>query len=72
VPDIVRLRYVGNHEVAVPALGRSVEPDCIIDFAGKVLDDGADDAVLIEFGNPPIQRAFPRSLWKDETPEMGG
>lgn len=71
MPDIVRLRFVGNHEVAVPALGRSVEPDHIIDFAGKVLD-GADDAVTIEFGNPPIVRAFPRSLWKDETPEMGG
>lgn len=73
MPDVVRLRYIGAAPVTVPMLGREVEPDCIVDFPGKVITtapEGAawgDDAIHIESGNPPDVRAWPSSLWRDET-----
>jgi len=79
--DMCRLRYVGEAPVAVPVLGREVDPDCIVDFAGRVLTDPkelkerglaepADDCFLVEVGNPPQVRAFPTSLWRNETPTV--
>lgn len=67
MPDLVRLRFIGPHPVSVPALGRDVEPDCIADFPGSVLEDAADH-YLIESGNPPEPRAWPKSMWANETP----
>lgn len=76
MPDIVRLRYIGAAPVNVPAIVHGedgVAPDTIVEFGGRVLDkapDGvvfADDAIHIESGNPPEVRAWPKSLWRDET-----
>lgn len=66
MPDIVRLRYLGADTVAVSVLGKEVEPDCLVDFPGHVLEDNADH-YLIETGNPPEKRAWPKSRWRDET-----
>ena len=66
MPDIVRLRYLGADTVAVSVLGKEVEPDCLVDFPGQVLEDN-DDHYLIETGNPPELRAWPKSRWRDET-----
>lgn len=66
MPDIVRLRYTGPDSVTIAVLGRQVDPDCIVDFPGKVLDE-QDDSYLIETGNPPETRAWPKSRWRDET-----
>lgn len=69
MPDIVRLRYVGANPASVPALGLEVEPDHIYEVPGKVLaEQPHDDATLIESGNPPQVRAWPTSLWRNETP----
>jgi hypothetical protein len=73
MPDIVRLRYVGAVPVNVPAIVHGeggVEPDTIVEFPGKVLESPQgqpDDAVYVESGNPPELRAWPKSLWRDET-----
>lgn len=81
MPDIVRLRYVGALPMSVPAIGQEVEPEHLVEFPGKVLvelpADGPHDArpvpedadyVLIESGNPPLVRAWQKSLWRNETP----
>lgn len=68
MPDILRLRYVGAAPVAVPVLGRDVEPDCIVEVPGRIVEGGAADCFLAETGNPPEVRAWPTSLWRDETP----
>jgi hypothetical protein len=66
MPDVVRLRYLGTHTVTVAVLGREVEPDCLLDFAGKLVDE-QDDCYVIESGNPPETRAWPKTSWRDET-----
>lgn len=80
MPDIVRLRYVGVGTVTVPAIGKEVKSDCIVDFPGKVLAEhpaeGSDgkpvpvpedaDYWLIESGGQV--RAWQKSLWANETP----
>jgi hypothetical protein len=66
MPDLVRLRYVGDNPVTVAVLGRSVEPDHLLDFAGALVEE-SDDCYLIEVGNPPELRAWPKTLWLDET-----
>jgi hypothetical protein len=80
MPDIVRLRYIGVVPVNVPAIAHDPEgvaPDSLVEFPGRVLDDtpqGAvwlDDAIYIESGNPPQVRAWPTSLWRDETVTSG-
>lgn len=79
MPDIVRLRFVGPAPVAVPAIGREVDPDCVVDLPGRILTDPAEikalglelpaaDCFLAELGNPPRVSAFPTSTWRDETP----
>ena len=80
MPDIVRLRYVGAGPVSVPVLGREVKPEELVEIPGRVLTevipDGADkpvpvpedaDYILIESGNPAQRRAWPKSLWRNET-----
>lgn len=68
MPDIVRLRYVGANPATVPTLGREVEPDHLVEFPGRILpDQPSEDAVLIESGNPSQVRAWPKSLWRNET-----
>lgn len=66
MPDIVRLRYVGAAPVSVPAIGQEVEPDHLVEFPGKVVAEETD-YVLISSGNPPQERAWPTSLWRNET-----
>jgi len=66
MPDVVRLRYLGADTVTVAVLGREVEPDCLLDFPGVVVEE-QDDCYLIELGNPPETRAWPKSRWRDET-----
>jgi hypothetical protein len=77
MPDIVRLRYVGAAAINVPAIAHGedgVQPDTIVEFGGKIVDveGGADDAIHIESGNPPEVRAWPKSLWRDETATSRG
>jgi hypothetical protein len=57
----------------------TVEPDSIFDLPGRVIESdkelaklGLDpalhtDAIVVEFGNPPVIRAFPTSLYRNET-----
>lgn len=83
MPDIVRLRYLGALPVTVPAIGREVESEHLAEFPGKVLtehpknnpndpDEKArpvpEDAgyILIESGGQV--RAWPTTLWRNETP----
>lgn len=66
MPDILRLRYLGAETVSVAVLGKEVEPDCVIDFPGRLIDEG-DDHYLIESGNPGETRAWPKSRWANET-----
>lgn len=65
--DTCRLRYGGRLPAAVVAVGRDVVPDELVEFAGRIVED-ADDHYLIESGNPPTPRAWPKSLWFNETP----
>lgn len=71
--DTVRLRFIGPDTRTVPTLGREVEPDTLVEFPGKVLTEAPegevwlDDAIHIESGNPPQVRAWPTSLWRNET-----
>ena len=76
MPDIVRLRYIGAVPVNVPSIVHGpdgVAPDTIVEFPGKVLTGPPagvvwlDDAIHIEAGNPPEVRAWPKSLWRNET-----
>jgi len=66
MPDVVRLRYLGAEAVSVPVIGKQVEPDCIVDFPGVVLEDN-EDHYLIETGNPPEQRSWAKFRWCNET-----
>lgn len=77
--NMVRLRFVGPAPVAVPALGREIEPDSIVEMPGWILTDPdematlgvappAADCFLAVLGNPPRVSAFPTSMWRDETP----
>lgn len=74
MPDIIRLRWLGGDDATIPVLGRMVAADEIVDLAGRVLDvdehdqPAPDDAYLIEFGNPPERRLFPKSQWRLEAP----
>lgn len=70
MPDICRLRYVGKTPVAAPVLGGGVvEPDCIVDVPGRIITDGVPDGAdyfLAEVNGQT--RAFPTSVWRNETP----
>ena len=66
MPDILRLRYLGGETVTVPVIGKEVEPDCLVDVPGVLLEE-FDDHYLIESGNPPENRAWPKSRWRNET-----
>jgi hypothetical protein len=68
MPDILRLRYIGAAPATVPALGKTVEPDHLVEVPGRLVDGGADDCFLAETGNPPQLRAWPLSTWRNETP----
>jgi hypothetical protein len=77
MPDIVRLRFIGAVPVNVPSIAHGpegVEPDSIVEFPGRVVTEPPegvtwlDDAIHIDSGNPPEVRAWPKSLWRDETP----
>lgn len=79
MPDVLRLRFLGESEALIPALGRTVEPEQLVDVPGRLLSTAEqceefgvtlppDDALLIAVGNPVEVRAFPTSLWRDETP----
>lgn len=68
MPDVVRLRYVGAGPVLVPAIGQQVEPDHLVEVPGQLLAVAEDaDHYLIESGNPAQVRAWPKSLWRNET-----
>ena len=67
MPDILRMRYLGIETASVPVIGKEVEPDCLVDFPGAVIEDN-EDHYLIESGNPPELRAWPKSRWRNETP----
>lgn len=76
MPDILRLRYVGAAPASVPVLGKTVEPDHLVEVPGRIVTHDANgdpiehaaDCFLAEIGNPPQLRAWPLSLWRDETP----
>lgn len=68
MPDVLRVRYLGDATAVVPlAGGAEVAPDCVFDVPGRLVDE-AGDHYLIETGNPAEQRALPRSLYRVETP----
>lgn len=70
MPDICRLRYVGATAVTVPALGREVEPDCIVDVPGRIITDGVPDGADYFLAEVNGQvRAWPTSVWRNETPD---
>lgn len=69
MPDILRVRFLGDHVCDIPLAGGLVQPDTVFTLPGKVVaDNEADDHVLIETGNPPEQRALQRALFRVENP----
>lgn len=67
MPDILRVRYLGGATASIPLAGRDVDPDCVFDLPGRVVEDQEDaDHVLVEVGNPPERRTLPRALYKLE------
>lgn len=79
--NVVRLRYLGTAPVNAAAIGREVKPEELAEFPGSVLTEwtppGAKEPVpagedadhyLIESGNPPVVRAWPKTVWRNETP----
>ncbi len=68
--NIVQLRYIGTAPVLVTPLGRTVLPDELVKFPGTVVEpkDQPEGAIYIESGNPAQMRAWPITLWADETP----
>lgn len=73
MPDVLRVRYLGNETVSIPLAGREVEPDCVFELPAKLTEwaDGEtppDDAAVVDFGNPPQRVALPHSLYRVETP----
>lgn len=81
MPSVVRLRFLGTAPVLAVGLGREVTPDELCEVPGTVLSEwtppGADkpvpvaedaDHYLIETGNPPVVRAWPKAVWRNETP----
>lgn len=43
MPNIVRLRYIGAHQAAVPVIGQEVKPDHLVEFPGRVLSEHPKD-----------------------------
>lgn len=67
MPDILRVRFLGDHDCDIPLAGGLIQPDTVFTLPGKVVADSeADDHVLIETGNPPEQRALQRALFRIE------
>lgn len=65
MPDVARLRFIGPEPVHVAVLGRQVDPDCVVDVPGSV--EELDDCYVIDPGGDGQARAWPKSMWKDET-----
>lgn len=69
MPDILRVRFLGDATAVIPIAGREVEPDTVFELAAKVVqDDEAADHVVIELGNPPDTRLLQRALFRVENP----
>jgi hypothetical protein len=69
VPDILRVRFLGDLPGDVPLAGRVVEPDTVFELPGKIVaDDEAADHVVVEVGNPPDIRLLQRALFRVENP----
>lgn len=69
MPDILRVRFLGDHPHDIPLAGGVVQPDTVFSLPGKVLaDDETADHVLVETGNPPDVRALQRALFRLENP----
>ena len=67
MPDVVRLRNVGDHDLEVAPLGmRLVGADHVVDVPGRLVED-AEDFYLIESGNPPDVRAWPKATLRVES-----
>ncbi len=84
MPSVVRLRFLGTAPVLAVGLGREVQPDELCEVPGTVLSEWTApgekepkpvpedaDYYLIETGNPPVVRAWPKSKWRNETPVSG-
>jgi hypothetical protein len=68
MPDILRVRYLGDAPAVIPLAGREVEPDTVFDLAAKLVDDDeGQDHVVVEVGNPPERRLLQRALFRVET-----
>lgn len=78
MPDLLRLRFLGDQARTVPVVGRAVEPEELVDVPGRIataedlkaagVNPPGDDALAVLLGNPPEVRLFPLSMWRDETP----
>lgn len=69
MPDIIRVRFLGDHACDIPLAGGIVQPDTVFTIPGKVVaNDEAADHVLVEVGNPPDTRALQRALFRVENP----
>lgn len=79
MPNVLRLRFLGQTEALIPVVGREIAPEELVDVPGRILADPEElkefgvsmppaDAFLVAVGNPVEVRAFPHSLWRDETP----
>jgi len=82
MPDVLKVRWLGQQTENLALAGRDVAPDCVFDLPGRLLDEAehrealglpagapfAPDHVLVETGNPPQLRALPRSTYRVETP----
>lgn len=71
MPDLLRVRYLGDAPATIPLAGRELEPDCVFELAAKLVtgDDAPDedaDHVLVEMGGQ--RHALAKSLFVVETP----
>jgi hypothetical protein len=65
MPDVLRVRYLGDAPALIPLAGREVEPDNVFTVPGKVVGEGADH-VLVEVGTQTV--ALATALFAVETP----
>lgn len=63
---MARFRNVTDHALYVPDLGRSVQPDEVVDVPGDVVGDAAGSVVVMRPDGD--RRLWPTSTWAEASP----
>lgn len=64
MPDFVRLRNVSSDSLTVPAIGRTVGPDCVVDITRQQFEHQQ----WCRSDTCNGCRVWPPATWRDETP----